>query len=229
MRLHRGRVVVAGGRPTRHRESEGDQNLAAYRPRRIVRRGLFFITQKKFAEYRRPSLRAARQGALKKTIFRSGSGRRRCACRQDLALRATLRAPRKILFLPSTKAVDALHSRNINQGGNHGLRYDRIRNSGRRFAGGGWQSIPLLAEAPRAFEMVRSLDIERGGAEWDEPAQSVILDSADLDRLESAVVKGKLTGFIFRGDHLQAHDLEFIAKARAVLAAGMMVEIVAWW
>ena len=74
-----------------------------------------------------------------------------------------------------------------------------------------------------------ALDIERGGAAWDEPAQSVILTSADLDRLESAVVKGKLPDLYYRGDHLQAHDLAFIAKARAVLAAGMMVEIVASW
>ena len=74
-----------------------------------------------------------------------------------------------------------------------------------------------------------ALDIERGGAEWDEPAQSISLTSADLDRLESAVVKGELPDFYYRGDYWQAHDLEFIAKARAALAAGMMVEIVASW
>ena len=41
-----------------------------------------------------------------------------------------------------------------------------------------------------------ALDIERGGATWDEPAQSIILTSADLDRLESAVVKGEVRGFL---------------------------------
>jgi hypothetical protein len=72
-----------------------------------------------------------------------------------------------------------------------------------------------------------ALDIERGGAVWDEPAQSIILTRADLDRLESAVVKGKLPDFYDRGGYWQAHDLVFIAKARAALAAGMIVEIVA--
>jgi hypothetical protein len=74
-----------------------------------------------------------------------------------------------------------------------------------------------------------ALDVERGGAAWDEPAQSVILTSADLDRLESAVVKGEVRDVYDRADYWQAHDLEFIAKARAALAAGMMVEIVASW
>jgi hypothetical protein len=74
-----------------------------------------------------------------------------------------------------------------------------------------------------------ALDIERGGAAWDEPAQSIILTSADIDRLESAVVKGALPDLYYRGDYWQAHDLAFIAKARAALAAGMIVEIVASW
>ena len=33
----------------------------------------------------------------------------------------------------------------------------------------------------------------------------------------------------YPSDYWQAHDLKFIAKARAVLVAGMAVEIVASW
>jgi hypothetical protein len=73
----------------------------------------------------------------------------------------------------------------------------------------------------------KALHIERGGAEWDEPVLSISLTSVDLDRLESAVVKGELPDLYDRADHWRDKDLEFIAKARAALAAGMTVEIVA--
>jgi hypothetical protein len=73
-----------------------------------------------------------------------------------------------------------------------------------------------------------ALNIERGGARWNEPGQSIDLTSADLDRLEAAVLKGELLDD-YHGDYWQAHDLAFIAKARVALAAGMTVEIVASW
>ena len=71
-----------------------------------------------------------------------------------------------------------------------------------------------------------ALDIERGGPPWNEPGQSIDLTSADLDRLEAAVLRGELLDD-YHGNYWQAHDLAFIAKARVALAAGMIIEIVA--
>jgi hypothetical protein len=75
-----------------------------------------------------------------------------------------------------------------------------------------------------------ALDVQRGGAVWDECGQSITLTRADLDKLEAAVLNGGLPD-CYGGDasYWQAHDLEFIAKARAALAAGLTVEIVASW
>jgi hypothetical protein len=74
-----------------------------------------------------------------------------------------------------------------------------------------------------------SLAMQRGEAAWDEPAQSIVLTSVDLDKLATAVTNGELPDHYARADHWRAQDLEFIDKARAAIAAGMTVEIVFSW
>ena len=62
----------------------------------------------------------------------------------------------------------------------------------------------------------------------------VVLDSEDLDRLEEAINERRLphTGGFFFGESRPedaADDREFIAKARAAIAAGKTVYYDSWW
>lgn len=73
-----------------------------------------------------------------------------------------------------------------------------------------------------------ALCVEKGGEAWNEPAQSVELDSADLDRLERAILNDEIPdtfGETFRRDD----DLKFVRKAQAALSHGKTVEVVASW
>lgn len=75
---------------------------------------------------------------------------------------------------------------------------------------------------------------ERGEESWDVAcAGSIELTSADLDRLLAAVVNVELPEYaVYQyeiADYWTDHDLAFIGKARAALAAGKTVEIVASW
>ena len=63
---------------------------------------------------------------------------------------------------------------------------------------------------------------------------AVRLDSEDLDRLEAAVKAKRLPkteGFFFGTSKpdTMADDLEFIAKARAAIAQGLVVFYHSWW
>jgi len=74
-----------------------------------------------------------------------------------------------------------------------------------------------------------ALGVSRGGTAWEEPAQSIVLTSADLDRLEAVVAKGELRDWYGRDDDRRESDLAFIGKAREAIAAGFIVDIVASW
>jgi hypothetical protein len=74
-----------------------------------------------------------------------------------------------------------------------------------------------------------ALAMQRDEEVWREPAQSIVLTSADLDKLATAVTNGELPDYYDRTDHWRPQDLEFIDKARAAIAAGMTVQIVFSW
>jgi len=78
------------------------------------------------------------------------------------------------------------------------------------------------------------LFIARGGADKDFNCQCVTLDSADIDRLEAAIVADELPDtrvFFFRQPRFDQKDddLAFIAKARKALASGKTLFYVANW
>jgi hypothetical protein len=65
------------------------------------------------------------------------------------------------------------------------------------------------------FDMVA---IEQG---VDEPREAPMVTNAELDRFETAIVNGDVLNYSF--DDWKDHDLAFVAKARAALAAGKTV------
>jgi hypothetical protein len=65
------------------------------------------------------------------------------------------------------------------------------------------------------FDMVA---IEQG---VDEPREAPMVTNAELDRFETAIVNGEVLNYSF--DDWKDHDLAFVAKARAALAAGKTV------
>ena len=74
-----------------------------------------------------------------------------------------------------------------------------------------------------------ALCVEKGGEAWDEPAESIELDSADLDRLERAVLNGEIPSTFGNDAFHRADDLEFVRKARSALSQGKRVEVLASW
>lgn len=77
---------------------------------------------------------------------------------------------------------------------------------------------------------------EKGGSNPDFNCAPVVLDNADFDRLEADIGKGRLPGtegFFFGhsdgGECERADDLEFVKKARAVIAMGLTVFYIANW
>ena len=87
---------------------------------------------------------------------------------------------------------------------------------------------------PNLHGWMQKLYVEKGGAGEDFNLDAVILDSADLDRLEAAVVDNCLpetSGFFFgqSRDLERDRDLAFIRKAREAIAAGKSVFYVASW
>jgi hypothetical protein len=87
---------------------------------------------------------------------------------------------------------------------------------------------------PNLHGWMHKLYAEKGGENEDFDLAAVILDSADLDQLEAAIVDRRLpetSGFFFgESDGSERDDdLAFIAKARAAIASGKTVYYVAWW
>jgi hypothetical protein len=87
---------------------------------------------------------------------------------------------------------------------------------------------------PDLHGWMEELYVEKGGNDPDFNLSPVMLNSADLDRLEAAVTGKKLPdteGFFFgvsKGSEVH-DDLSFIAKARESIASGKSVYYVAWW
>jgi hypothetical protein len=87
---------------------------------------------------------------------------------------------------------------------------------------------------PNLHGWMRALYIESGGDDENFNIAPLRLDAEDIDRLENAVRNRLLphtTGFFFGesdGSEL-ADDLDFIAKAREAIAAGLAVVYIAWW
>jgi len=87
---------------------------------------------------------------------------------------------------------------------------------------------------PNLHGWMKKLYAEKGGKGHDFNFDPVVLDSADLDRLEAAIVENRLpetSGFFF-GDSDGSErddDLAFIGKARSAIASGKTVFYFAWW
>ena len=88
---------------------------------------------------------------------------------------------------------------------------------------------------PNLHGWMQLLYIEKGGREKNFNWSPVALNSADLDRLEAAVIADELpltTGFFFGESNWRERkddDLAFIAKARKALASGKMVFYIGDW
>jgi hypothetical protein len=87
---------------------------------------------------------------------------------------------------------------------------------------------------PNLHGWMEDLYWSKGGADPDFNVSPVRLDPADLDALEAAIrgrTLPKTEGFFFGESDggEEADDLEFIAKARAEIAAGKTVFYLAWW
>ena len=75
---------------------------------------------------------------------------------------------------------------------------------------------------------------EKGGTDAEFNCANLQLTVADLDRLEADIKAGNLrttSGFFFgKSDGSErADDLQFIAKARSALSAGISVYYTSWW
>lgn len=87
---------------------------------------------------------------------------------------------------------------------------------------------------PNLHGWMKALYKSKGGASPDFNCNTLQLTADDLDKLE-ADIKGdhlpETTGFFFgkSSPEDKASDLEFIAKARAALAAGKSVSYDSWW
>jgi len=81
---------------------------------------------------------------------------------------------------------------------------------------------------------MEALYSRKGGQDRDFNMSPLMLDAADLDALEHAIKKRRLpetSGFFFGHSDGQEDedDLEFVAKARAAITAGLTVFYLAWW
>jgi hypothetical protein len=87
---------------------------------------------------------------------------------------------------------------------------------------------------PDLHGWMEKLYFSKGGVEESFNLSSVRLDLNDLDRLERDVRQGRLpetNGFFFGASDgsEREDDLEFIIKARRVIASGRSVYYFAWW
>ena len=87
---------------------------------------------------------------------------------------------------------------------------------------------------PNLHGWMQKLYAEKGGENEEFNLAAVILDIADLDELEAAIVDQRLpetVGCFFGGSDGSERDddLAFIGKARAAIASGKTVFYIAWW
>ena len=87
---------------------------------------------------------------------------------------------------------------------------------------------------PNLHGWMEELYRAKGGADREFNCATVQLTAADIDRLEEDVRAGNLphtTGFFFGESDGTEHDddLDFIAKARDALTAGLTVFYSSWW
>jgi hypothetical protein len=96
------------------------------------------------------------------------------------------------------------------------------------------REIHYWRKHPNLHGWMERLYRRKGGGHEDFNVSALVLDEADLIQLEAAVRANRLpetSGFFFGhsdGDE-RDDDLEFIAKARAAIAAGRTVFYLAWW
>ena len=86
---------------------------------------------------------------------------------------------------------------------------------------------------PNLHGWMEALYVKKGGRDRHFNMSPLMLDSADLDRLEAAIKRKKLPatiGFFFGNSDGSEFDddLEFIAKARQAIALGNVVFYLAW-
>jgi hypothetical protein len=104
--------------------------------------------------------------------------------------------------------------------------------------GEGQEEISYWRKHNRLQGWMRNLYHEKGGQE-EFNCEDVILTLEDLDELEKAINDKELPetgGFFFGGDSYDEYeefrkdeDMDFIEKARGVIANGEMVVYSSWW
>jgi hypothetical protein len=87
---------------------------------------------------------------------------------------------------------------------------------------------------PNLHGWMRALYDKKGGQDDNFNCKAVVVDSDDLDRLESDVHDFKLpltVGFFFGASTMEDEkdDFEFINKAHALIKQGRVVFYYAWW
>lgn len=97
-----------------------------------------------------------------------------------------------------------------------------------------YEELHYWRKHPNLHGWMEALYVKKGGSDRPFNMSPLMLDSADLDRLEAAIKRKKLPdtiGFFFGGsDGSETEDdLSFIAKARQAIALGKFVFYLAWW
>lgn len=87
---------------------------------------------------------------------------------------------------------------------------------------------------PDLHDWMAKLYVKKGGTDSNFNCNTVQLTAADLDALEAAIKAQNLPhtdGFFFGESSSKdmADDLDFVAKARAAIAAGKAVYYTYWW
>jgi hypothetical protein len=98
-----------------------------------------------------------------------------------------------------------------------------------------FEEIAYWRKHPDLQGWMRNLYNKRGGESNEFNCNKLLLNEGDLNKLEKAVIKGKLpktTGFFFGTGNTEFYvdtDLEFIAKARKYISEGYDIVYDSYW
>lgn len=116
----------------------------------------------------------------------------------------------------------------------YALTLDRQPESPVDFDGKEGAEIHYWRKHPNLHGWMQNLYYEKGGAEDSFNCVNLQLTADDLDELETAIREKALPdtrGFFFgisEGSEIE-DDLEFVAKAREAISAGLTVFYTSWW
>jgi len=116
----------------------------------------------------------------------------------------------------------------------YALTLDRQPESPVDFDGKDGSEIHYWCKHPNLHGWMQNLYYEKGGRDREFNCVNVLLTSSDLDALENTIRSENLPttcGFFFGetdGSEIE-DDLQFVAKAREAIAAGLAVFYTSWW